>query len=413
MKRLTLSVAVFVALAGCFPAKRVSVSPDGSHLVVVGSGNTEGLFLMTPDGKECRRLAQKAACPVFSPDGKRCVFIAPGEPEPAPEPGKAEGSGPGAQGEQAPAAQRKPRERIDYVLMDVASGERKVLASWLQSDEQQTVLAFSHWRPDGKAIALVRLWIHKEAKDATHTELRLVDPADGTSEQLDKAVGLNCAWSPDGGQLAYVTQLTADGTSRLTEASMPGQLHLMTEGDARTVAALVFNPWQGVAWLDDDRVAFGSLMATLPMGTRLGKDLRHGVHVYDAKTDTVAQLFDTGTAEGMSWEFLVPSPDRKRMFYSRKGPGDSDDPALWCYDIAEARGRQVAESIKQQYPFWVGNNRVGWFTRDNILAIATIDREGKVGRPAALDLKALANPPVEKKPEPQDKPAHPPADPAE
>ena len=44
MKRLTLSVAVFVAVAGCFPAKRVSVSPDGSHLIVVGTEDADGLF---------------------------------------------------------------------------------------------------------------------------------------------------------------------------------------------------------------------------------------------------------------------------------------------------------------------------------------------------------------------------------
>ena len=380
MKRSVILVVSVVVLAGCYPEEWMDVSPDGRALVY--SGGDAGVFWLTVDGKQSRRLGALGWNPKFAPDGRHCVFQEVKEVKP-------------------------DGQRADLVVSDTTDGTKEVLRSWSGDDVGESLYVMPSWHPDGKEIAYV-LWkfVKKEGEGSgepdQQTELRVVDAGTGEDRLLFTNVGIHCRWSPDGKMLALFR--SAPEGEYLGE-QMLGTMEILDRetGEVKHTAGILFNPYADLAWLSNDRVIFVSAMLSLPASGRSKDDLQEAVHVYDLVTNSVAPIYETA---GISWRqfssCLRLSPDRRRVLYgthdpSAKGPpsvdyGPSGKVSLWCYEFSRSRKVLLADSVADAYPFWLDDDRIGYFEGEGKVVIADIDDEGKVTGTRPLDLSEVLAP---------------------
>jgi hypothetical protein len=380
MKRKILAIFVVALLGGCYPLQWVDVSPDGKALLF--SDPRKGVFWLTPDGKEVKRLAESGWCAKFSPDGRSCVFMAGWNP-----------------------ASDQPPKQVDLVLYDLTTEVSKVLRSW-QTPEDERVFILPAWRPDGKEIAYV-LWRMKKEGEGQQTELRIIDPETKSDRTIRKNVGIYCGWSPDGKRLAfYRSELDAPD---LPKGYALGSLSISEKGSAKAVAGLLLDSYADVTWLSNDRILFISPKISLPCSEREKNDMEEAVYVFDLATKTVAPIYET---RGVSWRALSSclrlSPDRRRFLFGTHEPepgmGITGKVKLWCYDLTSSTKTMIAEAEMDSYPFWVANDKVGYFESEDKIVIATIDDKSQVVSKETLDLQKLLAP-FQPQKEPQPEPA--------
>lgn len=352
MKHFILVACVASSLAGCIDLyPDVSASSDGSRIVAAGQGDLSGLFVMAPDGTGFHRLDDQGEAPSVSPDGKRCVYFAP----------HTGGEGPGTAASPA----------TDYRVVDLETGQGKVLQSW-----PGAIVAISSWNPDGRSLAVVRV---REEGESPVADLVLIDPDTGGVEEVAGDVEPSCAWSPDGQSLAYLG--VGDKPEAICSEVVLCALCLRREGKIEVAAILLAPQLYGwLAWLDDHRVAFCS--ATLPR-TRSEPEETFAIHVYDDRTGSIVELFD-----GAYLQRLALSPDRRRLL-GQKFVGD-----LRCRDLSRSGSQVVTDRYLStlHFPFWIGNERFGWFTRENVIATVAVTERDQYQESdiVELDLAVLA-----------------------
>jgi len=331
------------ALAGCFPEQWAEVSPDGRHLVYTGlKDNHPGVFLMTLDGKEPRRLAASGFAPQFSPDGRYVAF----------------------------------QDDSGLVLYELASQNRRLLVPADKQAEPGLQMKFMlpQWRPDGRALAVtVYRNIRVADQERQETALLLFNDLEKPEPQVvAEGVGLKCGWSPDGKRLAFFRK---EGPgAELPESELYWGSINIREGNApRAVAGVLFNPWQSVQWLATDRLLFVGTRVSLPMTINDVDRARPAIHAYDLVTKGISLVFEIpGGMDDLMAQWFALSPDRKRLLYCVTAGGASA-PQLRLYDIATGESATLATAMAQRYPFWVGNDRVGLFVNEHVLRLATVE----------------------------------------
>ncbi|KPJ62713.1 MAG: hypothetical protein AMS15_02995 [Planctomycetes bacterium DG_23] len=380
MKRKILAILVVALLVGCYPVQWVDVSPDGKALLF--SDPRKGVFWLTPDGKEVKRLAENGWCARFSPDGRYCVFMAGWNP-----------------------ASGQPPEQVDLVVYDLTAEERKVLRSW-QTPEDERVFILPSWRPDGKEIAYV-LWRMKKQGEGQQTELHIINLETKSDRLIQKNVGIYCSWSQDGERLAfYRSELEAPG---LPKGYALGSLSISEKDGAEAVAGLLLDSYADVTWLSNDRILFVSPKISLPCSEREKNNMEEAVYVFDLATKTAAPIYET---KGVSWRALSSclrlSPDRRRFLFGTHEPGSEPGRGgkvrLWCYDLTSSTKTMIAEAEMDAYPFWLSNDKVGYFESEDKMVIAEITDKSQVVSKEPLELKELLAP-FQPEKEPQPKPA--------
>ena len=377
MKRKILAIFVIALLVGCYPQQWVDVSPDGKAIVFSDARSEhEGVFWLTLDGKEVKRLADAGWCAKFSPDGRYCVFM---------------GEDP------------QSEEQIDFVLYDLATDTRKVLRSW----KNERLFILPCWRPDGKEIAYV-LWRIGEKGEKQRTELHIINLETESDRLIQSSVGIHCSWSPDGKRLAFYRSELAGPD--LPERYALGSLWISEEGSTRAVAGILLDPYADVTWLSNERVLFVSPMVSLPSSEPEKNDMEEAIYVFDLTTKTVGPLYET---KGISWRALSSclrlSPDRRRILFGIYTEKPTDKVTLWSYNLAKAQKTKIADEVGDAYPFWVTNDKVGYFESEDKIVIAEIDEKSQVVDKQTLDLEELLAP-LRPETEPRPKPAPQPAE---
>lgn len=380
MKRKILAIFVIALLVGCYPEQWVDVSPDGKAIVFSDArAEHEGVFWLTLDGKEVKRLADAGWCAKFSPDGRYCVFT---------------GWNP------------QSEEQIDFVLYDLATDTRKVLRSW-KNLENERLFILPSWRPDGKEIAYV-LWRIGEKGEKQRTELHIINLETESDRLIQNSVGIHCSWSPDGERLAFYRSELAGPD--LPERYALGSLWISEEGSTRAVAGILLDPYADVTWLSNERVLFVSPMVSLPSSEPEKDDMEEAIYVFDLTTKTVGPLYET---KGISWRALSSclrlSPDRRRILFGIHTETPTDKVTLWSYNLAKAQKTKIADEVGDGYPFWVTNDKVGYFESEDKIVIAEIDEKSQVVDKQTLDLEELLAP-LQPETEPRPKPAPQPAE---
>jgi len=373
MKRKTLGIFIIALLVGCYPLQWVDVSPDGKALLF--SDPREGVFLLTPDGKEVKRLAGSGWCAKLSPDGRYCVFMTGWDPD-----------------------SDQPPKQIDFVLYDLTTDTRKVLRSW-QNLENERLFILPSWRPDGKEIAYV-LWRLKEEQQ---TELHLINLETESDRLIQNFVGIHCSWSPDGKRLAfYRSELKSPD---LSKSYALGSLCILEKSRTKALAGILLDPSAHISWLSNDRILFVSPKVSLPCSEREKNDMERAVCVFDLATKTVAPLYET---KGISWRALSSclrlSPDRRRFLFGTYTGTPPNKVTLWSYNLSNSRRTKIAESVGDGYPFWVTNDKVGYFEGEDKIVIAEIDDNSQVVAKQTLDLDELLAP-LRPETQPEAKPA--------
>lgn len=372
---LPLFVIALAMLTGCYPEDWAEVTPDGKALVT--SNMQKGVFWMTLDGKQCKRLGRAGWNPKVSPDGRYCVFTEWGEDAKSPS-------------------------HCDFVLYDLASDARTFLRSWkVDQAKDEAVFILPSWRPDGKEIAYV-VW--RFCKSGPHnydplqfTELRVVNIENHNDRNIDDRVGLFSSWSPDGARLAFMRSIET-GTAQLPkECATLGELRTMLrDHSTKPVAGLVFNPYCHLSWLSNDRIMFGSIGIPLPASQQDWNDPREAAFVADVNLGTIKRIDAT---LGMSWRafssVLRVSPDRQRFLYGEVDPNSSTGPGpenkvvkLWCYNLAESKRAFLCEFKADAYPFWITNTKIGYYEDKDTIIIASIDDKDHLVVERKIDLTA-------------------------
>ncbi|MFO8008523.1 MAG: hypothetical protein R6V05_12400 [Candidatus Brocadiia bacterium] len=359
MKHALLLAGLFalVVVLGCYPEEWADVAPGGEHLAVARL--KEGLFYVSTDGEEARRLAPNGWNPRISPDGRYCAFtsFAPDTEEP---------------------------RHARFTLYDLETDSAFHLASVTLADEDKAAFFWPDWHPDTTKLAYVR-WTFRE--EALLTELRLRDLEERTDDVLAENVGFHAAWSPDGSRLAF---LQSDEPLRDGDEFALGTL-VVTEGlDVQKPRGRVVYDYTGhVAWLSDDRLVLGARSLGLPTaGVEMG-ELPQAAYVVDLAEDTVEPIEAT---RGMDWHQwgspLRVSPGGERLLFGRKDT-ETDQIGVWCYDFASEQATQIIESSADGYPFWVSEDEVGCFIEEDAIVILTLDEEDQVVGRRMLSLEDM------------------------
>jgi len=376
MKRKVLAIFVIALLVGCYPLQWVDVSPDGKALIF--SDPREGVFWLTTDGKEVKRLADNGWCAKFSPDGRYCVFMAGWDPN-----------------------SDQPPKQIDFVLYDLTTDTRKVLRSW-KNLENESLFILPSWRPGSEEIAYV-LWRKEKQGEGPQTELHIINLESESDRLIQNSVGIPCSWSPDGKRLAFCRS-EFKGPD-LPERYALGSLWISEEGSTRAVAGILLDPSAHISWLSNDRILFVSPKVSLPCSEREKNDMERAVCVFDLATKTVGPLYET---KGISWRALSSclrlSPDRRRFLFGTYTGTPPNKVTLWSYNLSNSRRTKIAESVGDGYPFWVTNDKVGYFEGEDKIVIAEIDDNSQVVAKQTLDLEELLAP-LQPETQPEAKPA--------
>jgi Tol biopolymer transport system component len=288
------------------------LSPDGRYIAyhaAAGGAKQNDLFLLSSDGSSDVPLLEHPAndrCPVWTPDGKRILFIS----DRAGAPG--------------------------FWMIDVVDGKPR--------GEPRLV------KPDigdiGPALGLTR--------DGAYYYLQSVEIADIYVADLNPAIGriqgkpqalasrfarkLEPVWSPDGQHLAFIRRTGPNSW-------VPGWRTIIIRdnrtGEERELANdLILSGW--VRWFPDSRALLASAM-------RGEKDRRIDFYRVDVETGETSLLLKREDGAGSFWPGL--SPDGETIFFTfykgewgdrYRGPGDC---FLASYEIETAKEKELCHVL--------------------------------------------------------------------
>ena len=183
------------------------------------------LWLVGPDGADATLVADNvdALWPAWSPDRSRIAFLATDD--------------------------RSPTGLVSLMVVDAAGGAPRRLAGGVSAHTAPV------WSPDGRALAFTSFADYDPFLDEGPIGIHLVDVASGretdvTGERFDLA--FNPAWSPDGGEIAFVARERdlnerpqhAPGDVYQT-ALGSGEFRNLTEGSIRDAWSVHWRPTGG------------------------------------------------------------------------------------------------------------------------------------------------------------------------
>jgi dipeptidyl aminopeptidase/acylaminoacyl peptidase len=223
-------------------------SPDGRQLAFISAREEKPqVYLISPFGGEPERLTENKGGVrqiAWSPDGKAIAYVA--DPEPTPD------------------EEKRIKDKDDAIVIDTNYKFARLWVLDLVTRKARLAalgdgtVADPQWSPDGKQIAYVTNPTPK-ADDNQLSDIWIVAAAGGTPRKLVENPGPDQSprWSPDGSQIAYVTSPRFDvRQSQLAVIPASG-------GAPRTVAtAFVYQP-SAPAWSPDGRTLyFGASVRT-------------------------------------------------------------------------------------------------------------------------------------------------------
>ncbi len=176
-----------------------SVGPQGNVIYRLARGDRKVLYLRNPSGEERPLLdsGEQGSCPVFSPDGSRVAFLAPG-----------------VGGDQ------------ELRVAAATGGASVLLAQGVEPSE------YPSWSPDGRVLAFA---------SGTPPAVWTVSTSGGNPRRVVRGPGDYPQWSPDGRWIAYVVW---------TDASDPDQGAWVIPADGGKAVQVSRHPTQ-LAWRPD------------------------------------------------------------------------------------------------------------------------------------------------------------------
>ncbi len=357
MKRVLLAgMVALVVVLGCYPEEWADVAPDGEHLTVASL--EKGLFYVSTDGEEVRRLAHNGWNPRISPDGRYCAFTS-----------------------FVPNAEEPKHGR--FTIYDLETDSAFHISSVPLGERNEGAFFWPAWHPDGSRLAYVK-WTFRE--ETSLTELRLRDLEERTDELLAENVGFHAAWSPDGTQLAF---LQTDEPIRDVDEFAMGRLVVAEGEEMRSYAHVAYDCTGQVAWLSEERLLFGARALGLPATEVDVRKLSQAAYVLDLAEDTVVAIEATRGMEWHQWTSpLRASPDARRLLFGRRAAG-ADQMDVWCYDFESGQATQIIESSADGYPFWVSQDEVGCVAEEETIGFLTLDEENQVTGRRRLSLEQV------------------------
>jgi Tol biopolymer transport system component len=210
-----------------------------AYMANIGSGGTDRLHLVRPDGNDRHQLVTgldgQQEHPDWSPDGSRIAFD-----------------------HWTPDVAVPGRDLIDiWTAAADGSDARRVAACDLPCFQ----LSYPAWSPDGTQLAVVR-YDEQVGADWGPSAIEVVDLATGARrvvhESADGSIAYyNPRWSPDGSQIVFGLETYTDAT----EATFVSAALAVVAADGSDVAPRIITPAEVDAWEPDwhpsgDRIAF-------------------------------------------------------------------------------------------------------------------------------------------------------------
>ena len=225
-----------LATGARFFGSRPSWSPGGARLVFARSGNSKqersDIFVVDAGGGSARRLTQtgRAFAPVWSPDGRTIVFA------------------------QRSAGARYPSTSGLWAMTSDGSNRRELLEA-----KPGRVDVPSSFSPDGNELAVTRCESREPDRQARVANACAVYLFDVRTLELRKLVerAAEAAFSPDGDQIAYVTDSDENGSlSYGDRTSYANELYVMRldNGDTRRLTRTYRRNERAPSWSSDGNV---------------------------------------------------------------------------------------------------------------------------------------------------------------
>lgn len=346
-----LSVPLSPALA--FPGQIVFTGDDGNLWLL--QGDTGARYRLTQDGSQD---GPRYFAPVFSPDGKRLVYL--GQPSGGGaltvyllESGSGQARAIGDNWQISSRPWSPDGQRIVYtntpvmgapadpgvpqgvLVYDLLTGQ----STLLQAQGERELLVDAQWSPDGKRISFRDYCFECVGQFFT------LDLASGarfawSEDGSDRWVGLDTDWSPDGSRVAFDQwdfYNPPEATYGLWVGGAGGQdLRLVYTAQGQSIAFPRWSP-------DGSRIAFSQVLTTVEE------------NAYRRRADLVVVAPDGTGARTLvqgSW-MIYPrdwSPDGKLLLFSREG--DYDEHSLAIYDLERGMAFEIGGDLAYGSADW-------------------------------------------------------------
>jgi Tol biopolymer transport system component len=191
-------------------------SPDGTRIAYTGTGDSniadpgfEEIYVMDGDGRHVEQLTKNDVpdlSPAWSADGKHIVFS------------------------RASKLTAVTPSAALYVMDTDGSNQHELYREQAKASAGGVLLFTPEWSPDGSQIAFTRV---SYAGDAAKTAVYVVN-SDGTGAREIASDGAEPAWSPDGERIAFSSARDKNGQTCFADCSPSGEIYVAeADGAAR------------------------------------------------------------------------------------------------------------------------------------------------------------------------------------